>query len=446
MAVRYIHDRRSLSVAILVLVGCQWGDEGKGKIVDILSNEADLVARYQGGNNAGHTVIIDGEKFILHTIPSGILSPSTQCLIGNGVVVNPLSLAEEMKKLEDRGIDLKGRLWISDTAHLILPLHCMLDKAHESHKESVRIGTTGRGIGLAYADKARRYGIRMADYRSKDRFLARLKRLCSFYAPVLEKVYGVQAATPEQMLKELWPLGERIRPLLVDGPSFINQTADNGKKILCEGAQGILLDIDFGTYPFVTSSNPSPGGTCTGLGLSPLRITAVLGIVKAYTTRVGEGPFPTELLDEDGEALRKVGDEYGATTGRPRRCGWFDAPAVRRSIQLSGAANVVITKLDVLDGFKRIKVCTHYKVGGKTVDLLPFNLGLGDFEIEPVYEELPGWEATTTGIERYEALPRETKAYLARLEELIGATIAIVSTGPDRKHTIIRGKKSLFVS
>lgn len=432
-------------MAILVLVGCQWGDEGKGKIVDILSNEADLVARYQGGNNAGHTVIIDGNKFVLHTVPSGILSPSAQCLIGNGVVVNPLSLNEEILALEGQGIDLDGRLWISETAHLILPIHCLLDQAHEGHKASVRIGTTGRGIGLAYADKARRFGVRMVDYRSRDRFLAKLQRICDYYAPVLEKVFKVTPPTAQQMFDELWPIGERIRPLLVDGPTFLAHAAEEGKKILCEGAQGILLDIDFGTYPFVTSSNPTPGGACTGLGIPPMRISGVLGIVKAYTTRVGEGPFPTELLDENGEELRKVGAEFGATTGRPRRCGWFDAPAVRRSIQLSGAANIVITKLDVLDGFKRIKVCTHYMVDKKRVDLLPFNLGVGDFEVTPVYEEHKGWQTPLTGIKTFEALPREAKDYLNRLEELMGAHIAIVSTGPDRKHTIIRSKKSLFV-
>jgi adenylosuccinate synthase len=435
---------KEFSVSILVLVGCQWGDEGKGKIVDLLSSEAELVARYQGGNNAGHTVIIDGDKFILHTIPSGILNPDCQCLIGNGVVINPESLVEEIRELEARGIAIEGRLWIAGNAHLILPLHRMLDQANETHKEAVRIGTTGRGIGLAYADKARRYGLRISDYRSRDRFSNRLRRLCNYYAPILEKLYGVHPPSVEQMVEGLWPLGERIRPLLVDGPSYVNRAADEGKKILCEGAQGIHLDIDFGTYPFVTSSNPTPGGVCTGLGISPVRISGILGVVKAYTTRVGEGPFPTELTGEEGDLLRKLGDEFGATTGRPRRCGWFDAPVIRRSLQLSGARHLAITKLDVLDTLQTIRICTHYRIDGERAELFPFDAGVGDFNIEPVYEDHTGWETKTTGIERFEDLPANARKYLSRMEELVGARISLVSTGPDRKHTILRDKKSLF--
>jgi adenylosuccinate synthase len=431
-------------VAILVLIGCQWGDEGKGKITDILSAEADLVARYQGGNNAGHTVVFHGKKFILHTIPSGILNPPTQCLIGNGVVIDPIALVKEMQELEGLGIDLGGRLWISESAHLILPLHGMLDRAQEKHAGAGKIGTTGRGIGGAYADKARRQGLRAGDFRKRDCFAICLKRLCDFYAPILTNLFGEKPPDVDRMVEELWPLGERIRPLLVDGADFINRKADAGAKILCEGAQGILLDIDFGTYPFVTSSNPSPGGACTGLGLSPLKIDSVLGIVKAYTTRVGEGPFPTELKDADGEKLRAEGAEFGATTGRPRRCGWFDAPAVRRSLQISGCRKIVITKLDVLDTFPTLKICTAYKIGDRVTDLLPVDLGTGDYTVEPIYEEHPGWECTTRSIPSYDALAPRARAYLERIEQLTGAEIVIVSTGFDRTDTIIRPKTSLF--
>ena len=429
---------------ILVLVGCQWGDEGKGKIVDILSKEAHLIARYQGGNNAGHTILTGKEKFVLHTIPSGILHPHSQCLIGNGVVIDPVSLCGEMDGLEKCGINLKGRLWISDTAHIILPLHRMLDAAREDHKGEVSIGTTRRGIGNCYADKARRQGIRAGDYRSETLFADRMRSLCAFYAPAFEHYYGSEAPNPEKMIEKLWPLGERIRPLLVDGPNMIHEAEAAGKNILCEGAQGVLLDIDFGTYPYVTSSSPASGGACTGLGISPFQLQLALGVVKAYTTRVGEGPFLTEMDGEEGENLRSLGAEFGATTGRPRRCGWFDAVAVRRSVQISGCQRIAITKLDVLDTFKSLKVCTHYQFGDETFDKIPFTIGAIEDEIQPVYEEHPGWESSTEGVTNYDDLPENAKSYLTRLEELIGAKIAIVSTGPDRVNTIWHDEPSLF--
>jgi len=431
-------------VPILVLVGLQWGDEGKGKIADLLAREAQWVARYQGGNNAGHTVQVNGEQFILHTVPSGILHENTRCLIGNGVVVNPMSLVEEIQSLEARGVKVEGRLFLSEQAHLILPLHRALDQAQEGHRKSFRIGTTGRGIGLAYADKARRQGLRCGDFHSRACFAACVRRLCDFYRPIFERYFETTPPDPDQMVEELWPLGERIRPLLVDAATTINAAADRGETILCEGAQGCMLDIDFGTYPFVTSSNPTPGGACTGLGLSPLRINTVLGIVKAYTTRVGEGPFPTELHGDEGEALRRLGAEYGATTGRPRRCGWFDAPAVRRSIQLSGARRMAVMKLDVLDTIPSLKICVAYRYKGQEIQLLPLDLGTSDTPAEPVYEEHPGWLASTRECRTFEELPAEARSYLRRLEEISGAEIAIVSTGPDRRSTIVRHAGSFF--
>jgi len=431
-------------VSTLVLVGCQWGDEGKGKIADFLSEEADWVARYQGGNNAGHTVIIKGQKFILHTIPSGILHPGTQCLIGNGVVVNPLALVKEIEELEARGITVDGRLWISESAHLILPIHQLLDRAHEGHSGALRIGTTGRGIGMAYADKMRRQGLRAGDFHSENCFAVCLRRLCEFYAPIFESVYHTAPPDPEQMVAEIWPAAKRLRSMVVDGPTLINEAADAGKKILCEGAQGALLDIDFGTYPFVTSSNPTPGGACTGTGLPPTRIDRVLGVVKAYTTRVGEGPFPTELHGDEGQKLREAGSEYGATTGRPRRCGWFDAPAARRSIQLTGARELAVMKLDVLDMLSTIRVCTAYRADGREYNIMPLDLGTRDAAVDPVYEDHPGWRTPTTGIRRREDLPEAAIRYLRRIEELCGARISLISTGPDRADTILCREGSFF--
>jgi len=425
-------------VPLLVLVGCQWGDEGKGKIVDVLSAEVDMAARYQGGNNAGHTVVIGGKKTILHLIPSGILHDDVVCLIGNGVVVDPVVLREEVASLEKAGVQVSGRLFISLNAHLILPYHRQLDKAFEQLRGKGRIGTTGRGIGCAYGDKVTRQGVRVLDLLDKDRFVRKVTAAMEFYAPVFQAVLEGEIPTVDDVLREVWPLSDYIRNFAVYGVTLANDYLAQNKRILAEGAQGIMLDIDFGTYPFVTSSNPSPGGVCTGLGVSPCAVGSLLGVVKAYTTRVGEGPMPTELKDETGEALRRIGAEFGATTGRPRRCGWFDAVVLRRALQLSGIHNLVITKLDVLDSLPEIKICTAYTMNGQTTALFPFGLE-DDSGIEPVYETLPGWNSSTVGITCYDDLPLPARKYLERIEQILGANIAIVSTGPGREETIIRG-------
>ena len=422
---------------LLVLTGCQWGDEGKGKVVDVLAGSADLVARYQGGNNAGHTVVIGGKKYVLHLIPSGILHEDVNCLIGNGVVIDPEVLVEEIKALEDDGISVHGRLFISQNAHLILPYHRLMDKTMERLRGKGKIGTTGRGIGYAYGDKIIRQGVRALDMLDKERFAQKVRTAMDFYTPIFEKVFGEPCPGADDMIDRIFPLSDQLREMIVDGVTLVNQYLEEGRRILAEGAQGMMLDIDFGTYPYVTSSNPSPGGVCTGLGVGPQFISGVLGIAKAYTTRVGSGPFPTELVDNAGEQLRKIGEEYGATTGRPRRCGWFDAVVMRRSLQISGARDLAITKLDVLDSFETLKICTAYRHKGKMVGLFPS--GLEDSsDVEPIYETLPGWGEKTSGIQTYEELPSGARAYLERIEELLDVRIVIISVGPERADTIIR--------
>ncbi|MCX7625141.1 MAG: adenylosuccinate synthase, partial [Candidatus Sumerlaeaceae bacterium] len=343
---------------LVVIVGCQWGDEGKGKVIDFLAHDADWVARYQGGNNAGHTVIVRGEKRILHLIPSGILHPNVKCLIGNGVVVDPQALVEEIQMLEASGVAVRDRLFVSENTHIIMPYHRKLDHMMEARRGANKIGTTGRGIGCAYGDKVARHGIRMHDLRDKDAFARKVATFSPFYQHLFQS-YGEEPWSVDDVVEEVWRYRDDILPLIVDGVSLLNEELDKGKKILAEGAQGILLDVDFGTYPFVTSSNPSPGGVCTGLGVPPRKVSKVVGVVKAYCTRVGAGPFPTEMADQLGERLRQWGGEFGATTGRPRRCGWFDCAALRRSLQIGGITNLALMKLDVLSELDEIRVCTH---------------------------------------------------------------------------------------
>lgn len=424
---------------LVVIVGCQWGDEGKGKVIDFLAHDADWVARYQGGNNAGHTVIVDGKKQILHLIPSGILHPNVRCLIGGGVVVDPQALVEEIRLLEASGVSVRDRLFVSETAHLIMPYHRKLDHMMEARRGANKIGTTGRGIGCAYGDKVARQGIRMHDLRNKDVFTRKVATFSPFYQHLFLS-YGEDPWSVEAVVEEVWRYRDEILPLIVDGVTLINEELDQGKKVLAEGAQGILLDVDFGTYPFVTSSNPSPGGVCTGLGVAPRKINKVVGVVKAYTTRVGAGPFATELEDPLGAQLRAWGGEFGATTGRARRCGWFDCVAVRRSLQIGGITNLALMKLDVLSNLDEILVCTHYKVNGRTVDLLPYGLEPED-KVEPVYERFRGWKTPLQGINSFEALPSEARDYVLALEEFIGARMDFISVGPDRSETIFRSEE-----
>ncbi len=427
---------------LVVIVGCQWGDEGKGKVIDFLSHDADIVARYQGGNNAGHTVIVEGRKVVLHLIPSGVLHETNRSLIGNGVVVDPQALVDEIKMLETAGVNVRERLLVSETAHLIMPYHRKLDHMMEARRGDNKIGTTGRGIGCAYADKVARHGVRMLDLRDKDRFVRKVRTFSPYYQNLFEH-YGENTWSEDAVVDEVWSLRDEILPLLVDGVTLINNELKAGKKVLAEGAQGILLDVDFGTYPFVTSSNPSPGGVCTGLGVGPCHIQRVVGVVKAYSTRVGSGPFITELDNELGEQIRAWGGEFGATTGRARRCGWFDCVAMRWSLQIGGITNLALMKLDVLDNLDEIQVCTHYLVDGKKVEMLPSGMETGE-GIEPVYKTFKGWKKPLTGARSWDDLPGEAKDYILALEELIGARMDFISVGPDRKQTIFRSGDDLF--
>ena len=424
-------------MSLTVIMGAQWGDEGKGKVVDLMSAEADLVARYQGGNNAGHTVVIGDKQYILHLIPSGILHDHTRALIGNGVVIDPAILAQEMDTLIQAGFDVERKLSISANAHLILPYHKALDMLQEKRRGAGKIGTTGRGIGCAYGDKVTRQGVRVMDLASKDQFAARVSETVDFYRPLFEKVYQEQICHLDDVMDQVWPHAERIRAMTVDSVSVINDALTAGQRVMAEGAQGLMLDIDFGTYPYVTSSNPSPGGVCTGLGVSPRRIDKIIGIVKAYTTRVGEGPFPSELLGDEGEYLRERGGEYGATTGRPRRCGWFDAPVVNRSIQIAGLDEMVLTKLDVLDELETIPICTGYEVDGQAMDLYPLDRpNPGNVQLR--LETVPGWQCRTSDVRRYDDLAPAARDYVARIETLTGCPVSAVSIGPKRDQIIRR--------
>jgi len=421
----------------VVVVGTQWGDEGKGKIVDLLTEQAQLVVRYQGGNNAGHTLVVGGEKFIFHLIPSGILHPGTMCLIGNGVVLDPQVFLEEVDKLKDRGVAVgPENLRLSERTQVIMPYHQRLDVAREQAKGAAKIGTTGRGIGPCYEDKAARRGIRVADLVDEESFRAKLAEVLPEKNFYLEKFLGDTPFTLEEILLPYLKMGRRLKPLVANVSVLLQDAVRAGKNLLFEGAQGTHLDIDHGTYPFVTSSNPVAGGACTGTGIGPGQLHHVLGIVKAYTTRVGGGPFPTEALNADGEHMQVCGVEFGATTGRKRRCGWLDTVVLKDSVRLNGLTGIAITKLDVLTGLDPVKICVAYEVDGKHRHTMPATLK--DLErCRPVYEELPGWSENLQGMRRYQDLPAATRKYLERVAALVQIPIQIVSVGPDRQETIM---------
>ncbi|MCK5871192.1 MAG: adenylosuccinate synthase [Methylococcales bacterium] len=420
----------------VVIIGTQWGDEGKGKLVDLLTDQVKAVVRFQGGHNAGHTLIIDGEKTVLHLIPSGILRKKVECLIGNGVVLSMDALVEEIEILEKSGIEVQSRLKISEACALILPIHIAIDQAREKARGNKAIGTTGRGIGPAYEDKVARRGLRAGDLFAPERFAEKLKELVDYHNFMLVNYYETEAIDFESSLKSAEKLAKIVKPLLIDVGEKIHDYQQQGENILFEGAQGALLDIDHGTYPYVTSSNTTAGGASTGSGLGPLHLDYVLGITKAYSTRVGNGPFPTELDDENGEHLGTKGQEFGATTGRKRRTGWFDAVSMRKSAQMNSLSGICLTKLDVLDGLKTIGICVAYDLKGKRTTVAP--LGAENYAAcKPVIEKMPGWEGTTAGITEFSKLPENAKAYVARIEALIGVKITILSTGADRNETII---------
>lgn len=424
-------------MSVTLILGAQWGDEGKGKIVDLLSQNADIVARYQGGANAGHTIVINGKKFVLHLIPSGILTPGVISVIGNGVVIDPVALMEEIKTLEELGIQVKGRLFISHKAHLIMPYHKLIDQIQEKTKSGTSIGTTGRGIGPAYNDKARRIGIRIVDLLNRKTFEEKLRINLNENNNILEKIYQHEALDIESIINQFLEFDKLIDPYITDTTLLLNDAIADGKIIYAEGAQGCLLDIDHGTYPFVTSSNPTAGGACTGLGIAPTTISNIIGVVKAYSTRVGNGPFPTELLDVSGERLRKIGFEFGATTGRPRRCGWLDLVALKYSVMINGIKEIALTKLDVLDEFEEILVCTGYKVGDKLLKSFPADVSTLE-QVEPVYIAFKGWNKSLAEIRNYSDFPEETLNYFKFIELFTGATIKVVSVSPDREGTVIR--------
>lgn len=421
-------------MSVSVLVGSQWGDEGKGKIVDILSERYDIVVRYQGGANAGHTVLIGDQQYILHLIPSGILREGVVCIIGNGVVIDPKALLDEIKILESNNIKISGRLFISHNAHLIMPYHKLLDSISESGNN--KIGTTGRGIGPCYIDKYARKGIKIVDLLNKEVLEKKIRENLEEKNNLLKKVYDHAELDVEEIIKEYIEFDKIIDQYVKDVPSYIHNALDEGKSILLEGAQGALLDVDHGTYPFVTSSSPTSGGACTGTGLPPTKIDSVIGIVKAYTTRVGNGPFPTELLDADGEKLRTIGAEFGATTGRPRRCGWLDLFLLKYSCLINGIDEAAITKLDVLSHFEKIKVCTGYEIDGKLLKSFPTDVQQLE-KITPVYEELPGWNTNISEAKGFDELPAATKDYLKFISDSCKFKISIVSVGPKRDQTII---------
>jgi len=426
-------------MSTVVITGAQLGDEGKGKMVDILTEDADYIVRYQGGHNAGHTVVIGDSKFILHLIPSGILRPGKKCVIGNGVVIDPQALLAEIDGLLEKGIEVRENLLISGRAHIIMPYHRAIEKESEKQKGSLKIGTTGRGIGPTYADKVARVGIRVADILDKEVFRDKLKTNIQEMNYFLERLYGAKGFILEDIYDEYTGYAERLRDFITDTAVLLNRALREGKNILFEGAQGTHLDVDHGTYPYVTSSNATSGGACTGTGVGPTKIDKVVGVVKAYTTRVGSGPFPTELNDAIGEFLRDKGREYGATTGRPRRCGWFDAVATRYAADVNGFTGMIITKMDVLDELNEIKICTGYRYQGKLYTEMPSQLNVLE-ECEPVYETMKGWQASTAGLSNYEAMPVNAKKYIERMQELVGVDVDIISTGFRRDETIILKK------
>ena len=420
----------------IVVLGTQWGDEGKGKIVDLLCRDADAVVRFQGGHNAGHTLVIDGEKTVLHLIPSGILQPGVECLIGNGVVLSLHALRDEMEALEARGIDVRTRLGISPACAIIMPWHQQLDLAREQARGKRAIGTTGRGIGPAYEDKIARRGLRTSDLLSPSQLQQKIEHVLDYHNFVLTQRFGQEALSVQAMLEDALELGDYFANQVTDVAGRLHSLRDEGKRVMFEGAQGSLLDIDHGTYPYVTSSNTTVGGVCTGAGIGPNAVDYVLGITKAYVTRVGGGPFPTELFDDNGARLAERGAEFGATTGRPRRCGWLDAVALRRMVRLNGVSGFCVTKLDVMDGFDEIKICTKYRLDGELIDAPPLDADAWA-ALEPVYETFPGWNDSSRGATRMQDLPANAQSYLAAMEDLCGAPVHIVSTGPERSENII---------
>ena len=418
---------------VQIIVGAQWGDEGKGKIVDLLSEDVDIVARYQGGANAGHTVVIGEQEYVLHLIPSGIFHPHVTCVIGNGVVVDPFALMEEIEQLKRVNVNISGRLLISHNAHLIMPYHKLLDSIREESGE--RIGTTGRGIGPAYNDKFLRTGIKIVDLLDRNTFVAKLRRNIEEKDQVLKKIYDKAELDVNAIVDEYEEFDKKIDEYVTDTSVYLNKAIREGKRILAEGAQGALLDVDHGTYPFVTSSNPTSGGACTGLGIPPTAVNSVAGVVKAYTTRVGNGPLPTELTNDTGERLRETGQEYGATTGRPRRCGWFDATCVRYSAMINGITKIAITKLDVLDSFDEIKICIGYQYEGKLLKTFPTDPRSLEC-IEPIYETYEGWKTPIAGYSSFYSLPAHARRYIEAIGSLTGTEVWIVSLGARRDQTI----------
>jgi len=422
-------------MSVVAIIGAQWGDEGKGKIVDVLAEKADAVIRFSGGDNAGHTVINPRGEFKLHIVPSGIFYPRTACIIGNGLVINPKVLIEELDSLKARGIDV-GNLHISDRAHLIMPWHLLLDSLEEENRGNSALGTTRKGIGPAFADKTARRGIRACDLIKLDNFKSRLSEILTMKNEILEKVYNQKPLDFDSILKEYDGYASRLIPYIKDTTAMVNDLLNKGGKVVLEGAQGAMLDPDFGSYPFVTSSSPLAAGACIGSGISPRQIDRVVGIFKAYTTRVGGGPMPTELNDATGEYIRQHAHEYGATTGRARRCGWFDAVVGHYTTQLNGFTSAILTRLDVLDEMDTVKICTAYKEGNKVIARFPADVNSLD-HCEPVYEELPGWKATTSDIRDFKKLPINARKYIRRIEELIECSFHIISIGPRRDQSII---------
>ncbi|WP_024951729.1 MULTISPECIES: adenylosuccinate synthase [Cobetia] len=420
----------------VVVLGTQWGDEGKGKVVDLLTESASAVVRFQGGHNAGHTLVLDGKKTVLHLIPSGILHPGKTCVIGNGVVLSPEALIKEIRELESNDVPVRDRLRLSPACPLILSYHVRLDQAREKARGVAKIGTTGRGIGPAYEDKVARRGLRLGDMLHRERFASKLGEVLDYHNFVLQHYHGEAPVDFQQVLDEAMEMAEELRPMVCDTVDLVHKVRKAGENILFEGAQGSLLDIDHGTYPYVTSSNTTAGGTATGSGVGPLYLDYVLGITKAYTTRVGSGPFPTELFDEFGRHLAERGHEFGATTGRARRCGWFDAVALRHAVQINSVSGICLTKLDVLDGLENIRVCIGYR--SKDGEVLDNPVDSEGYEaIEPLYQDLPGWTESTIGVRDVEKLPANARAYISFIEEQVGVSIDIISTGPDRNETIV---------
>ncbi len=419
----------------VVIVGSQWGDEGKGKMTDYLSQDADVVVRSQGGNNAGHTIAFDGKKFALRLVPSGIFGKDKLAVIGNGVVINPPALLKELHYLQDNGIDVSG-LRISSRSHVTFPYHILLDKCQEEAKGDHKVGTTKNGIGPTYMDKVARVGIRMCDLLEKDTFKIKLQRNLAEKNELFTKLYHVDPINFDDIFESYYEYGQELKKYVTDTSRIVNDALDQGKKVLFEGAQGVMLDVDQGTYPYVTASNPIAGGVCTGVGVGPNKINTVVGICKAYSTRVGAGPFPTELTDEIGDQIRETGHEYGTVTGRPRRVGWFDSVAMRHARRVSGLSCLSLNLLDVLTGLKTVKICTSYKLDGKQIDYYPASLKELD-RCEPVYEELPGWDEDITGVKKFEDLPINAQNYLKRVSELSDTPLATVSVGADRIQTII---------